>query len=608
MNNRNFFSIVLLICFFTIVYTPAYSQCRGTLIWQDEFDGTTLDLSKWSYDYGNGCPALCGWGNEELEYYTDNANNIRVTGGNLVLEARAQNIGGSSFSSGKILSRNKAYWTYGRFEARMRMPQGRGLWPAFWMLPEIGNWPTTGEIDIMEYRGDMPDRTSGTLHYGNLWPQNQWDGTDLHHSSSLVNDFNIYAVEWDANEIRWYLNDRLFKIVTRVPNSLNPPSNNANAWPWNTNFHIIFNLAVGGWFPGTTNPADVQLIKPTFEIDYVRAYDMTSAAGTQIPYNGTPAPIPGRIEAEEFDLGCDQAAYYDTDLPNNGGAFRGERVDIQPCTDAGGGYNVGWTEAGEWMEYTVNVAATGTYDLAFRIASTSADGRIRVEMDGTNITGSISFPNTYDWNNWQTSNVTNVSMTAGEHIMRIYVENGGFNLNYVHITTNTILPISLLSFSGKAKEGYNQLEWATSTEKNNDYFTLERSSDGYTWQNAGQVSAGENPDQIQEYTWIDLQATETKVYYRLRQTDYDGSFSFSEIISIRKEEVLLLIAPNPFTEEVTITIPAGTDELRLLDLTGNTLQKFHPAEQKTVTIGKTLAPGIYFLQFANGKIEKLIKQ
>jgi beta-glucanase (GH16 family) len=591
-----------------LMVSEVSAQCIGTLVWSDEFNGSSLDMTKWNYETGNGCPALCGWGNNEMEYYTNSTNNTRVTGGNLVLEARSETISGSPFSSGKILSRNIAFWTYGRFEANMRLPEGRGLWPAFWMLPEVNNWPTTGEIDIMEYRGDINNRTSGTLHYGNPWPGNLWDGTDYFHTANLASAFHVYAVEWDANEIRWYFDDKITKIETRVPNSLNPASNNANVWPWNANFHIILNLAVGGWFPATTVSTDVALTKPTFEIDYVRVYNMTSAIGTQWPYNGTAAPVPGKVEAEEYDKACDQAAYYDTDLPNNGGAFRGERVDIETCTDAGAGYDVGWTTTGEWMEYTVNVAATGTYDLSFRIANGgAAAGRLHIEMDGTDITGAVNIPVTGGWTNWQNVVATNKPMTAGTHIMRVYVENTGFNLNYINITANTVMPVSLLNFSAEKRAGYTSLQWSTSREENNAYYTIERSTAGLDWQEIGKINAGVNATAIQNYYFDDYSSGDGKIYYRLKQTDIDGKYYYSGIIEV-DHSAEISISPNPFTDKAYISLQEEIKEASLCDLTGTIIETVKTKYGETIAIGENVSKGIYMLKLSNGKTYKLIKQ
>lgn len=249
----------------------SYSQC-GQLIWADEFNGPSLDMSKWAHENGNGCPSLCGWGNGEMQTYTGDVENIRVENGLLVIEAVREDVDGSQFTSSKLRTLGLESWTYGRFEARMRLPLGNGLWPAFWMLSDNNNWPMTGEIDIMEYRGDKPLETHGTLHYGSAWPNNQWDGNTYTHSSSLADDFHVYAVEWEENEIRWYFDDVLFKQETRNPNSLNPLSTD-DPWPWGSNFYMILNLAVGGAFTGNPSADQVQLTKPTFEIDYVRVYN-----------------------------------------------------------------------------------------------------------------------------------------------------------------------------------------------------------------------------------------------------------------------------------------------------------------------------------------------
>lgn len=252
-----------------------YSQCNH-LVWSDEFEGTSLDQSKWAFQNGNGCPELCGWGNGEMEYYTNNPKNIKVANGILTIEAVKESLNGSQFTSSKLRTLGLHSWTYGRFEARMRMPLGRGLWPAFWMLSDNNNWPMTGEIDIMEYRGDQPKRTSATVHYGSPWPNNQYDGDHYDHSQSLSEDFHIYAVEWEESEMRFYFDDILVKRETKMPNSLNPPSSNS-PWPWSSNFYMILNLAVGGGYAGNPTADQVQLTKPTFEVDYVRVYKGSNA-------------------------------------------------------------------------------------------------------------------------------------------------------------------------------------------------------------------------------------------------------------------------------------------------------------------------------------------
>ena len=159
----------------------------------------------------------------------------------------------------------------------------------------------------------------------------------------------------------------------------------------------------------------------------------TTQDPAQTPYAGSPIPIPGRIEAEDYDLGGEGIAYHDVDGSNNGGKYRSDGVDIQNTSDAGGGYNVGWIRNDEWLEYTVDVAEDGEYDFDVRVASSSAGGTLHIEFDGTDVTGPMSFPATGGWQNWITVSKNNVALTAGQKIMRIYMETSSFNVNYVDI-------------------------------------------------------------------------------------------------------------------------------------------------------------------------------
>ncbi|MBX9851615.1 MAG: family 16 glycosylhydrolase [Cytophagaceae bacterium] len=286
------FSLTFALIIISIIFnTNIQAQC-WTEVWSDEFNGASLDLTKWNYDLGTGCPGLCGWGNNEKETYTNSTQNVNVTGGNLNITARySAGAGGTGydFTSGKIHTRNKFDWLYGRFEARMKLPAGTGMWPAFWMLPDptsnpYGGWPTSGEMDIMEFRGDLLSTMNGTVHYGNPAPNNRYDGTTYTLATGdFVNSFHTFAMEWGPGEIRWYVDDILFKTETQTPNSLNPASNNAVTWPWDQNFYMIFNLAVGGWYSG--NPSTATIIggdvnyNRTMQVDYVRVYNDLSGSG-----------------------------------------------------------------------------------------------------------------------------------------------------------------------------------------------------------------------------------------------------------------------------------------------------------------------------------------
>jgi beta-glucanase (GH16 family) len=251
------------------------AQCPK-LVWADEFDGNQLDNTKWTAQIGQGCDNFgnCGWGNNELQYYR--AENASVSNGTLKIQARKENFDRSSYTSSRLRTINKGDFKYGRMEARMKMPIGRGIWPAFWMLnTDDPRWPQGGEIDIMEYLGHEPDIVYGTVHFGPAWPNNRSiSGNFKKLNEDYAQNFHVYAVEWEMDEIRWYIDDVLYTSVKRSQLAPNP-------WPFDSRFHIILNLAVGGNWPG--NPNSSTVFPQNFEVDYVRVYDgnFTQIRGNQ---------------------------------------------------------------------------------------------------------------------------------------------------------------------------------------------------------------------------------------------------------------------------------------------------------------------------------------
>ena len=236
------------------------------LVWSDEFDGTELDLSKWTPQIGDGCDiGLCGWGNSELQYYRE--ENTTVADGKLTITAKSESFGGKNYTSSRLRSINKGDWTYGRFEASIKLPTGQGLWPAFWMMPTddvYGTWPRSGEIDIMELVGNRPNEVFGTIHYGSSFETRASSGAEYQLESGIFNDdFHLFAIEWEENVIRWYVDDVLY--ATQTASDISP-----NNWPFDQNFHFLLNVAVGGTFPGS--PDGTTMFPQTMEVDYVRAY------------------------------------------------------------------------------------------------------------------------------------------------------------------------------------------------------------------------------------------------------------------------------------------------------------------------------------------------
>ena len=246
---------------------PSLAQQCPNLVWSDEFGGSAVDETNWSFQIGDGCSeGICGWGNNELQSYQ--AENAEVSGGTLKIIAKRERIRNKQFTSARIRSLGKRDFFFGRFEARIKVPTGQGMWPAFWMLPTdevFGGWPQSGEIDIMENIGSAPSTVFGTIHYGDPFPNNQSQGaTYTFDNAALADDFHVFAVEKEAGEIRWFVDDILYSVKT--PSDIAPFS-----WPFDERFHFLLNLAVGGNFPG--DPDGTTVFPQTYEIDYVRVWD-----------------------------------------------------------------------------------------------------------------------------------------------------------------------------------------------------------------------------------------------------------------------------------------------------------------------------------------------
>jgi beta-glucanase (GH16 family) len=250
---------------------PAYSQCalvpNCTLAWSDEFDGTAVDTNKWEFMLGDGSAyGIPGWGNNERQFYR--ANNATVSNGALTITAREEAVGGLDYTSARLRTLNKGDWTYGRIEMRAKLPVGQGMWPAFWMLssvPDYGGWAASGEIDIMESIGSNPEQIFGTLHYGGEFPANVSSGSGTFLPAATAQDWHEYAIEWQLGEIRWYVDDQLYATQNNWYSTAAPfPA------PFDVNFHVLLNLAVGGNFPG--DPDGTTVFPQEYIIDYVRVY------------------------------------------------------------------------------------------------------------------------------------------------------------------------------------------------------------------------------------------------------------------------------------------------------------------------------------------------
>jgi len=234
---------------------------KETLIFKEDFNESSLNKSVWNYDLGDGCPNLCGWGNNERQLYSK--ENVTLTEGKLVIRASKKD---TAYYSGKIHTKKKFEFKYGTVEVKAKLPTGHGLWPAIWMLGsniETKGWPACGEIDIMEYVGKEPSKIHTSLHTPSSF------GNTMNSEKTIVpnieEEFHIYKTKWTKDAITFFIdNKEVYKYE--------PIDKNDRTWPYNKPFYLIFNMAIGGNFGGPE--VDDAIFPKEFEIDYIRVYDI----------------------------------------------------------------------------------------------------------------------------------------------------------------------------------------------------------------------------------------------------------------------------------------------------------------------------------------------
>jgi beta-glucanase (GH16 family) len=254
-------------------------QTDWNIVWSDEFNGTNIDYSHWSFETGTGSG---GWGNNELEYYTSRPQNAYVTNGLLHIAAIHENFNGATFTSARMKSQSLFTKKYGRIEFRAKLPTGKGYWPALWMMPQdsaYGGWAASGEIDIMENKGSDPTTVLGTIHYGGAYPnQTQSFGPAYTFpNGGSVTNFHTYLLDWSSNSISWSVDGQVYETQTSWWSSSNPTNTsirNPFPAPFNQTFYLIMNLAVGGNFDG--NPTNTAIFPGEMQVDHVRVYDKTA--------------------------------------------------------------------------------------------------------------------------------------------------------------------------------------------------------------------------------------------------------------------------------------------------------------------------------------------
>lgn len=413
---------------------------KWVLTFGQEFDGTKgtePDPKIWSRDIGGG-----GFGNGEHQSYTDGNKNAFLDGnGNLIIEARKEPTKGPDgiareYSSARLKTDKSFAQAYGKFEARLKMPKGKGIWPAFWMLGDnIGKvgWPNSGEIDIMEYLGHLTHKTHGTIHGPGYSGAGGVSGS-VEAKTPLSDGFHVYAIEWEPEEIRWYLDGVLFQKVT--PNDIG-----TNDWVYDHPHFIILNLAVGGAWPGY--PDANTTFPQQFVIDYVRVYkdenlkidsEGIKKRATARKLNGPtykwpgPFKIPGEIPAAEYNEGGEGKAYHDEEAQNQGGQGRvKEGVDVGASGASGIRNSVGWTKEGEWLTYDLDVTESATYKIEAMVASEGDGGIFHLEVDGKMAGSDTSVPNTGGWTTWKPISVGSAYLSKGKHTLKLKMDKNGKN-------------------------------------------------------------------------------------------------------------------------------------------------------------------------------------
>ena len=462
-------------------------------VWCDEFDEDGLpDATRWGYDVGGG-----GWGNQELQFYTrENLNNVFIEDGILHIRALAEQTGSNPYTSARLVTKYRGDWLYGRIQVRAQMPSGRGVWPAIWMLPTnwvYGDWPASGEIDIMEYVGYDPGIVHGTIHTGAF---NHMINTQIGFTQrvpTVEDTFHVYEMIWEPGMIELFIDgERFARFGFNPDTTINIP--NSDAWPFDDPFHLILNLAIGGTWGGLRG-VDPSIFPATMKVDYVRVFQKDYQALSQTPPAPVTSPVVQRstfnsvrfkwnrvademvshyniyvnnefygkttvnaftvnrlspdtefnieIEAENFNqqtsprvsLTAFTEPVRSIETRIQAQAYddmRGIRTEV--TEDSSGQLNVGWIESGDYLEYQLEVKEAGTYTITYRVASLNGGGRIALLTRSRFPHTVTDIPRTGGWQNWTSVTSEAFDLPAGIFTFRIRADQGGFNLNYFDFT------------------------------------------------------------------------------------------------------------------------------------------------------------------------------
>ena len=461
-------------------------------VWCDEFLYTgSPDSTKWILENKGD-----GFGNNELQYYTPRLDNAKVENGVLTITVKKEKYYNRNYTSAKLMSRGKGDFLYGKIEVRAKLPKGKGTWPAIWMMPTdsiYGGWPNSGEIDIMEHVGYDMNRIHGTVHTENY---NHVKGTQVGKStvvSDVYNNYHVYAIEWDTNSIKWFVDGKMYHEFKNDEN-MNPDNSSAN-WPFDQKFYLILNVAFGGNWGGAQG-IDQNFVESRMIVDYVRVYQKNyEAIDEENPsevkgfktVDSRPTSTKISWDKATDDVGISHyEVYLDNEYIDNTVApvitfnhldqlkdyelkviavdFAGKKshpktyqfttgefmnipgrikaadylqmlgIQLENTSDSDGGKNVGWIEMGDFLVYKVYVKESGNYKVNFRISATQDNREIKlfkIVNNSESLLTNITFNSTGGWQNWQTVPGTqSFYLDEGVILIRVRASNNNFNINW----------------------------------------------------------------------------------------------------------------------------------------------------------------------------------
>ena len=556
-----------------IISGPMYAQCWN-LIWEDEFEGNSLNLNKWSYQIGGQ-----GWGNNELQFYTAGPN-IEVSDGTLKIIAKEDLNNGypnNDYTSSRIRSIDQGDWRYGKMEARIRMPIGQGIWPAFWMMPTesvYGGWPASGEIDIMEYLGHQPSTIHGTCHYGFAWDNKGSSGNFTNLPSGNFHEaFHLFSIEWEPDEIRWYLDGQLYHQITA-----DHPDFEVFNWPFDQKFHFILNVAVGGNWPGS--PDATTLFPQTMEVDWVRTYqrfeDLAISGPTLIE------PYTSGITYQLPDI---PGASYSWTVPENATILSGE------------------TSPQVQIDWSFN------------------GGDVQVDLLTDCGTQTFTLPVTISPNRWMNHDFEeNFRLWSQNQFegasANFFIETespyAGVNSACVEVlsTSNDLWHIQLgrSDVDLSAGENYTLSFWAKADQAGQDINIAFIDANDFSFFDGTGFTLTED---WSKYTFSFTAPQTAAAFFNIDLADEAGIFCFDEfsfartsLLTNRSEPVQtvadITVFPNPFDEKIFAS-GSNIEEVTLWDVNGRLIHRFQilPDQLEHPIVTNTLVSGIYLVKVSS---------